>query len=357
MLRLERQPVPLRVIWGFAVLFRLTLLFSPPSLSNDIYRYIWDGHLLNLGVNPYAFPVNSAALEPFATPLRALVNHNWMASPYLPAAQLLFGLLSRIAPQSITAFQITAAVLDLGTGWLVMDLLAKLGLARQRVLIYLWNPLVVVEFAHAAHVDAWMIFLMMLAFWLLRRSTQPLLSAIALAAATLTKGLPALLAPLFLRRWGWKGTALYVLIITGALAVFAAGAGWGLSGPLDGRGVFGAMRIYLDRWNYNSGLYHWLEVALTGVHTPGAVPIDPPPKEPIRLAKTISGALQLAAALIAGGLAWRLDAPRRVQLAQAHPDLVAVGSNSTGGVCAVHFHAPPLVCHHPDAVFALFLAR
>jgi hypothetical protein len=201
-------------------------------------------------------------------------------------------------------------VLDLGTGWLVMDLLVKLGLARQRVLIYLWNPLVVVEFAHEAHVDAWMIFLMMLAFWLLVRSANRHLSAIALAAATLTKGLPALLAPMFLRRWGWKGTALYVLIIAGAVAIFAAGAGWGLSGPLDGRGVFGALRIYLDQWNYNSGFYHWLEVALTGVQTPGAVPIGPATQGPIRLAKTLSSILQIAAALFAGGLAWRLDAPQ-----------------------------------------------
>ena len=309
-LRLERHSVPLRLIWGFALIFRLTLLFSFPSLSDDIYRYLWDGHLLNLGVNPYAYPVNSAVLEPFDTPLRALVNHSWMTSPYLPAAQLLFGLLSRIAPQSLTIYQITAALLDLGAGWLVMDLLAKLGLARKLVLIYLWNPLVVVEFAHGAHVDAWMIFLMMLAFWLLRRSTQPLLSAIALAAATLTKGLPALLAPIFLRRWGWKGMALYTLMIIGALAIFASGAGWGLSGPLDGRGVFGAIRIFLDRWNYNGGLYHWLEVALSGVRTPGAVPVEPATQGPIRMAKAISVALQLAAALIAGGLAWRLDAPQ-----------------------------------------------
>jgi hypothetical protein len=202
-------------------------------------------------------------------------------------------------------------LLDLGTGWMVMDLLAKIGLDRRHILIYLWNPLVVVEFAHGAHIDVWMIFLMMLAFWLLRRSGNRLPSAIALAAATLTKGLPALLAPMFLRRWGWKGTTLYILIVTGALAIFAASAGWGLSGPLDGSGVFGALRIYLDRWNYNSGLYHWLEVTLTGVQTPGAVPIEPTTQVPIRLAKIVSSGLQIAAALIAGGLAWRLDSPHQ----------------------------------------------
>jgi hypothetical protein len=34
---------------------------------------------------------------------------------------------------------------------------------------------------------------------------------------------------------------------------------------LDGRGLFGALRIYGDSWNFNSGLFHWLEEALVNV--------------------------------------------------------------------------------------------
>jgi hypothetical protein len=34
---------------------------------------------------------------------------------------------------------------------------------------------------------------------------------------------------------------------------------WGLAGELDGRGLFGALRIYNAQWNFNSGLFRWLE--------------------------------------------------------------------------------------------------
>jgi hypothetical protein len=165
-LRLDHDRIPLTAIWLMALLFRIALLANTPTLSDDIYRYLWDGHLFTNGVNPFAFHVNSPLLDPYDTALRGLVNHNWMASPYVPTAQLYFALVERISPQSILAYQIAGGLLDLLTGVLVMDILRMLGLPRRRVLIYLWNPLIVLEFAHGAHIDALMIFLVMAAFWI-----------------------------------------------------------------------------------------------------------------------------------------------------------------------------------------------
>ena len=269
----DRRTVSL--ILGLAVLFRVVLLFStPPTLSDDVYRYIWDGRLSNAGVNPYAHAVNSPALDPYDTPLRQLVNHREMASPYLPSAQALFALVYRLSPESPLAFQVAAVLFDLLTGLVILDLLRRFGLPGSRVLIYLWNPLVIVEFAHGAHVDALMIFLMMASFWLLMVARHRLLSVLSMAAATLTKGLPLLISPVLAWRWGWRGTAAYLALLVAACLPFAQGAGWGLSGPLDGTGLFGALRIYVTRWNYNSGIYHWLEVVICGYPTPGAVPPD-----------------------------------------------------------------------------------
>src|SRR5436189_2744574 len=39
----------------FAALFRLSILFAPPYLSDDIYRYIWDGRVQSTGINPYRY--------------------------------------------------------------------------------------------------------------------------------------------------------------------------------------------------------------------------------------------------------------------------------------------------------------
>jgi hypothetical protein len=316
-LRMERDRIPIGLIWGLALLFRLTLLLTSPTLSDDVYRYIWDGHLLNQGLNPYALPVDSPQLDAFTIPARELVNNAWMASPYLPAAQGLFVAAARLAPQSALVFQVGAALFDLAVGWLVMDILHRLRLPRRRVLLYLWNPLVVVEFAHGAHLDAWMIFLVMLAFWLLvrekadnpRKALYRAGSALALAASTLTKIVPALLVPLFLRRWGWKRALLYTAALFFAAVPFALTAGWGLFGPLDGTGFFGATRIYRMYWNYNGSLYHWLEVALSGYPTPGAVPLEVVGEGPIMAARTVVSALIALVGLATLLWAWRLDNP------------------------------------------------
>jgi hypothetical protein len=313
--RLGKDDPSLKFIWFFAILFQLILLFSSPTLSDDVYRYTWDGHLLNQRVNPYALPVNSPLLDAYDTPLRALVNHDWMASPYLPTTQLVFGIVSRLVPQSILSFQITAVIFNLFTGWVVMRILELVKLPRTYVLVYLWNPLVNIEFAHGAHSDSLMLFLMMGAFWLVVRSSKQVGgfakqinlygSVLALAAATLTKFLPLLLVPIFFRRWGWKGFVLYVLLIFGVLSSFAYGAGWGLTGPLDGTGIFGATRIYLQYWNYNSGIYHWLEVLFSGYQTPGAVPVEIVGETPILMAKAVTTGFLGLAVIGAGWLAWR----------------------------------------------------
>jgi hypothetical protein len=134
---------------------------------------------------------------------------------------------------------------------------------------------------------------------------------LAMAGATLTKGLAALLVPLFLRRWRWKWLILYIVLVLGILAVFANGAGWGIFGPLSGTGVFGALRIYLNQWNFNSSLYHWLEVVLSGYSTPGPVPVEVVGRTPILVARTITSAAVMLISLLTGWWAWRVDDPQR----------------------------------------------
>jgi hypothetical protein len=295
------------------VLFRLTLLFTtPPTLSSDVYRYIWDGRLSNAGVSPYAHAVNSPLLNAYeklsngvhGQSIREQVNNDWMASPYLPAAQALFALVYRLAPDSPLAFQSAAVLLDLITGCMVVDLLRRLRLSVAQSLIYFWNPLLIVESAHGAHVDAWMVCLTMACLWTLialhgrRRQLGRFLSVLALAAATLTKGLPALLLPVVARRWRARTVALYLALTAALCLPSAARAGWGLSLPPEGTGLLGASLVYGAYWNYNGSLYHWLEVLLSGYPTPGPVPQEAVGWLPIYAAKVLV-ALALAGVLFA----------------------------------------------------------
>ena len=54
--------------WAFATVLvvalvaRLALAVHPPALSDDVYRYVWDGRVQAAGINPYRFPPQSPAL-------------------------------------------------------------------------------------------------------------------------------------------------------------------------------------------------------------------------------------------------------------------------------------------------------
>lgn len=275
----EREgQVPNRLIYGGTAAFQLLLLFTVPTLSDDIYRYLWDGHVANHGVSPYAYAISAPELDFLDVPIRALANHPEMASPYLPVAQWLFKAVTSFFPLQPFYLQAAMVLLSLGSGWLITLLLEFANLPRHRVLIYLWNPLIVVETAHGAHIDTWMVFLTLLAVWLAlakgarqwSRLKQEWLSPVVLALTTLTKILPALLLPVLWWRWRWPGRILYLLVGVALLAPAGLAAGWGLSGPLDGRGLFGALRIYNRSWDFNGGLYHWLEGLLTAVRLPAA---------------------------------------------------------------------------------------
>ncbi len=95
-------------------------------------------------------------------PQRALVNNAWMASPYLPAAQLLFTLAALIGghPSSCRGLWCSSTWRRRRSIARLLDLAA---LPARRLLLYLWSPLVIVEVAHGAHLDAWMVLLTLLA--------------------------------------------------------------------------------------------------------------------------------------------------------------------------------------------------
>jgi hypothetical protein len=179
-----------------------------------------------------------------------------MATPYPPLAEAVFSLGYGATPDSPLALKVGFTLFDLGTAWLILLLLKELEIPASRVVLYLWNPLIVIEFAHSAHIDAMMTFFVVLALlWALKgRRTG---SAIALALAVVSKIFPIALTPAFLRRWGIRRSMLFAGIILVSYVPFL-GAGLGLAPESDGTGIFGAARIYAAQWQTNGGLFHWL---------------------------------------------------------------------------------------------------
>ena len=152
---------------GLGLALRLVLLPSTPAIEDDVYRYLWDGAVVNAGINPYAHAPSAVVLGTVGgddgAMLRRLaaesgdiigrVNHPQLRTIYPPAAQAAFALAHMVAPWSLGAWRGVVLAFDLATLGLILALLAALGRSPLWAALYWWNPLVVRELFNAAHMD------------------------------------------------------------------------------------------------------------------------------------------------------------------------------------------------------------
>jgi hypothetical protein len=214
----RRQNPSLLFVLGIAFLLRLMVVGTPPFLSTDIYRYIWDGWVQAAGINPYRYIPD----DPHLAFLRdaAVFPHinraSYAPTIYPPAAQICFfassALVKLLHLPPVLGMKLVILGFEAAAMGAVIRLLDSAGLPRARVLIYAWNPIPLWEFAGSGHVDA--ITICAIAFALLAacRVRRGLAGAL-LGAAVLTKFLPIILAPALWRRWDWTFPAALIAII------------------------------------------------------------------------------------------------------------------------------------------------
>jgi len=245
----------LRWIFVGAVLFRLIAAFGEPTLSDDLYRYVWDGRVQVAGIHPYVHAPTDPALEALRDEDWGLINHPEVRTIYPPLAQMVFALLAGLGAGPL-GFKLFFAAADLGVLAALAWLLRRAGLPPDRIVLYAWNPLAVIETAGSGHVEPLGVALVVVcAAWMTCRRAK--LAALALAAAVHVKVLPLILIPGAIRRW--RNVAVLVL----ALALVALALPYALTGPAVGPGLFD----YAERWEHNAVIYSGVEAVLDWVDT------------------------------------------------------------------------------------------
>jgi hypothetical protein len=221
------------VVLLVAALMRIAVLLAPAYLSDDINRYVWDGRVEGAGINPYRY----IPADPHLAALRdeTIFPHinrsDYAPTIYPPVAEYIFFLGTRVS-QSLTAMKATLLAIELAGVLLLLRLLHDWRLPRERILIYLWHPLTLWEFAGSGHVDVAIVTLVALALWARRREAAWLTGS-ALAAAALVKFFPAVLFPALYRRWDWRMPVAAAATVAIAYAPFI-GAGSDVFGFLPG---------------------------------------------------------------------------------------------------------------------------
>lgn len=197
---------------------RLVLVDEKPALSNDVYRYVWDGRVQAAGINPYRFAPN----EPELAPLRdeaiyPRMNRLGVQTAYPPVAEGLYAALYRLHPDSIAWTKLAIVLLDLVSIGLLAYLLSRLRRPPVWALLYAWHPLVVFELGGAGHVEG-LVVLLVLASLLAAIARRTVLTGVLLAAGALVKPYALVLLPALVRGRRALAVAAGASVATIALA-------------------------------------------------------------------------------------------------------------------------------------------
>lgn len=150
---LRARLVPLGVIVLVAVAARLILLSTTPTLSDDIYRYHWDGRVQQAGIDPYALPPNDPALQFLRDDHFAAINFPHLRTIYPPLTELAFWLGASLGG-TLTSQKVVFLSAELIMVLSLLVILVRRNQSPLWLVAYAWHPLAILEIAGSGHNDA-----------------------------------------------------------------------------------------------------------------------------------------------------------------------------------------------------------
>jgi hypothetical protein len=243
-----------------AVLPRLFALNLAPS--DDIPRYVWEGRILLEGYNPFAITPEDPRLAPFRDEVYPLINHKDMPAIYPPLTQYVFVLLSTLTHR-VEGYRLFLLMVEFGAIAMMFKWTRVLGLARDRVMVYAANPLVVVGIAGHGHLDALQVLFLVWAL-VCHGSRREGSAMVLMTIAGLFKFLAFFALPFLVTRRTLKYLPLCCGIVIASYAPFFF---------LEGSFSFGNLGHYLGKFEYYSFTFaplRWL-VGTVGAHAVTAV--------------------------------------------------------------------------------------
>ncbi|WP_299050155.1 mannosyltransferase [uncultured Polaribacter sp.] len=192
---------------GITIVFRLVFLFAIPNLSQDFYRFIWDGRMILAGFNPYlSLPETfiQQGIQPISEAYQLYEGMGEMNGShytnYPPLNQLCFFIAALFANKSIFGSVIVLRTLiilaDLGILYFGKKLLERLQLPVRNIFWYALNPFIIIEMTGNLHFEPVMLFFLVWSFYKLHQQKW-VWAAVLLACSVSVKLIPLLFLPLF----------------------------------------------------------------------------------------------------------------------------------------------------------------
>jgi hypothetical protein len=220
-------------------------VLSPPLLSDDVYRSVWEGRIQNAGGNPYAWADRPEA--PRWAPLRdetwRRMNHRDYTAVYPPLWQLAARSVVAVC-DAVWAMKLFLVACEALAWWPLALCLRRARRPRERLLLAAWNPAALVEIAGSGHNEALGLLLISVALLALAVH-RPALAAACGGLGAAVKLLPGLVTAAWARRLRWWQGLVALLLFAAPFAPFASA----------GSGLWRSLRHYGRFWRFNESLF------------------------------------------------------------------------------------------------------
>ncbi|KQC31937.1 putative PTPS domain-containing protein [Nonlabens sp. YIK11] len=280
-LSFKTQAKPHILAWLLVgVALRLVFLWDTPNLSQDFFRFIWDGHMLLNGYNPYLYLPD----ELIATGVDFIPNADLLHASmgelssghytnYPPFNQLFFAAAAFLGGNSIVMTVVWMRIFIIVSEVLIflygIKLLRILGKPEQLILLYYLNPFILIELTGNLHWEGVMACLMLIGvyhFICYDRIKSP----IYLGLGVLLKLLPVIIFPLLLKSLKWRKLFLFFGIL--AIVVIAGFA------PFLSEELFekygSSVGLWFNSFEFNASVYYVIRAIgyeVTGYNIIGTV--------------------------------------------------------------------------------------
>lgn len=198
---------------------RLLFSFHLPELSQDFYRYLWDGQIQHLGINPYLYTPEQLIHKVSFPDAQLLFNKMGSLSAgnysnYPPASQLVFKIAAYFHQEQVMEGVLVLRLIHFISEFLLFfvgcTFLKRLNLEPAYIAWYFLNPLVIIEGIGNLHGESLMFCFTLLSLSFLVRK-KSLYSGLLMGTAVAIKLLPLLFIPVFYKFLRGKKFSVFCL--------------------------------------------------------------------------------------------------------------------------------------------------
>ena len=246
-----------KALIGIGIVARIALFFAMPSLSDDIYRFIWDGTLLKNGIHPFEHLPGyylDKNIPGITSELFQRLNSPEYFTIYPPTNQFLFWVSSLIGGEnwliSANAIRLILLLSDIGSLYFLIKILDHYQKPRHLALWYFLNPLVIIEFVGNIHFES-LVILGILAGIHWYNTHKSVASGIGIGLAAGIKLLPLIYLPsLFFRglktkKW-WISILAFIVTVATLVPMFNSAFIEGMQSSLN---------LYFQKFEFNASIY------------------------------------------------------------------------------------------------------